>query len=94
MSDKNEILFDRVYAPVFVAELEKRGVAVKTVDQLGEMLKMAAVLKAHQEQQPAVDADLEFLKKASAGLEALSAKPVSVTEQILRDPAVVAALAK
>lgn len=92
-AEKMDVLFGKVYLPVFMQKLASRGVEVKTEEDLQEALKCAAMLRMHQqsavEEQPAMSA----IKAASASLEALTFGQQNAVTEFLKDPEVAAALA-
>jgi len=94
---KSEVLFDKVYVPVFAAELQKLGVALKGEEQLAETLKIAAMIRMHQAASDQRPTDTDLLKQASANLEAMTfaqQTPVveSAAQAYLKDPEVAAAI--
>lgn len=94
---KSEVLFDKVYVPVFASELQKLGVALKGEEQLAETLKIAAMIRLHQQASDQRPSDTDLLKQASANLEAMTfareqAPVESAAQSYLRDPEVAAAI--
>lgn len=90
-NDKQEVLFGKVYLPVFLQKLASRGVEIKSEGDLQESLKIAALARMHQEKQP-VEQPRSIIKEAAAKLEAMTVGNAGVAQSFLQDPEVTAAL--
>lgn len=86
--DPGDVLFSRVFVPEFAKAAAARGREIKSEEDLGEMLKMAVMLRSQGAavEQPSV------IKEASAKLEAMLVGDAPQSDY-LSDPAVVSALA-
>ena len=87
-AEKMDVLFGKVYIPVFMQKLAEKGVAVKSEADLEGALKIAAMTR--NAQQPVVE-EKSVIKEAAARLEAL-ASGQNVAGSFLKDPEVIAAL--
>ena len=90
-AEKLDVLFGKVYLPVFMQKLAAAGVKVANEEDLQETLKVAAMLRTHvaqTEAKPVVSA----IKAASASLEKLTYGPKSIVDSFATDPEVIAAL--
>lgn len=90
-ADKLDVLFGKVYLPVFMQKLASKGVKVTSEADLQESLKIAAMLRMHQQAEPVEQAP-SAIKMAAANLEAMTFGQKSATAGFLQDPEVVAAL--
>jgi len=93
MSDTNKVeskmdtLFNKVYLPVFINKLAECGVAVGSEEELYDMLKIAALTRAHiAAEAPTPQASV--IKQAADRLEALTRGNADIIDTILQDPEV------
>ena len=91
--NKQDVLFGKVYLPVFMQKLASRGVELKSEADLEGSLKIAAMTRMHQAAAPAQE-ERSVIKEAAARLESqMNNQPQNVAASFLQDPEVVAALA-
>ena len=87
---KQDVLFGKVYLPVFMQKLAERGVALKSEADLEGTLKIAAMARAHQAA-PVVETSV--IKEAADKLEAMTyGKQANLAAEFIKDPEVAAAL--
>lgn len=90
--NKQDVLFGKVYLPVFMQKLASRGVKLNSEADLEGSLKIAAMTRMHQANTPAQE-ERSVIKEAAARLEGqMFNQPRSASEMFLQDPEIVAAL--
>ena len=90
--DKLEVLFGKVYLPVFMQKLASRGVEVKTEEDLQGTLKIAAMARIQQGAEQPVEQP-SVIKEAAARLEAMTFnKEANLAAEFVKDPEVAAVL--
>ena len=90
--NKQDVLFGKVYLPVFMQKLASRGVKLETEADLEGSLKIAAMTRSHVAAQPAAE-PVSVIKEAAARLESqLHSQTQSTAASFLQDPEIVAAL--
>ena len=93
-AEKLDVLFEKVYLPVFMDKLAERGIQVKSEDELQEVLKIAALTRAHVEATDAEEANApSAIKQAAASLEALTYGEQNLASAFLQDPEVASVFA-
>ena len=86
-----DVLFSRVFVPEFVKACATRGHEITSEEDLGEMMKIATMLRSQEAVVPQADAP-SLIKHASASLEAMLYGEQSLTAEYANDPEVAQAL--
>ena len=85
-AEKLDVLFSKVYLPVFMNKLAECGVAVESEEDLQGLLKIAALTRAHTETEGPAEKTPSAIEKAASSLEALAMGNVPVIASLLQDP--------
>ena len=89
-AEKVDVLFEKVYAPVFMQKLAENGIVPQDEEEAQELFKIAAFARLHavdEAEQPR-----SVIKEASASLEAITMGGADPAEAFLSDDAVAQAL--
>jgi len=91
---KLDVLFQKAYLPVFIDKLAELGVSITSEDELGEVLKIAALTRMHSEAE--VEAEVakpSAIKQAAASLEAMTMGGQNTVAALLQDPEIASVFA-
>lgn len=86
VAEKLDVLFQKVYLPVFIDKLASCGVKVDSEEELGDILKIAALTRAHASDVPAETPKSSVIKQAASSLEAMTVGNAGIIDSILQDP--------
>lgn len=95
LAKASQTLYEKVYIPAFMKAAADAGIQFETEDQLANALKIAGLVRLHEEQAMAQQAEQggDILSKAASALEQMTFGEQAAAPQPVEDPEIKQALA-